>query len=313
MDTFKLADVDLQILADEILFQRLSVHNLNATVILDDEHLTVKPFEFTSGDGSVRGYLDLHAKGNTLDLETEFDIKQIKLVSGTMGFDVSRTLEGTIDAKIKIKSRGDSVAALMAGLNGNVIFAHRGGQISNRYFDLFFGNLTTEVVQRINVFSQKQKNTDINCFVSNSEIKDGLSTEAFVLDTPQSTLIGAGNIDYRTETLDFEFKTSPKEGVKIPGLGKVSLSLGELTKPVKISGSFANPSLSVDPKKTAVTFGKVLGGLALGPAGLAIVFGDVSSEDIDVCAEAFKSARAPAADDDPAVKKKVKKKRWWRK
>ena len=99
----------------------------------------------------------------------------------------------------------------------------------------------------------------------------------------------------------------------MPGLGKVSLSLGELTNPVTIGGTLAEPSITVNPKKTAVTFGKVIGGLALGPGALAVVFGDVSKEDVNPCLEAIKAAEAPAGDGAPAEKKKVKKTRWWRK
>jgi uncharacterized protein involved in outer membrane biogenesis len=310
---FKLADFDLKIQADEIRLPRITMRNLDATIILDDGHLRARPFNFLAGGGSVRGNIDLHAEAQTLVLATEIDIDRILLGSEVKGLDVSKRIEGTIDAKIKISARGDSVAALMAELNGKIIYAHRGGQIANRYFSLVFGDLTTELIKRINVFSHKEKYTEINCLVSHLAINNGLAEQAFVLDTPQSTLSGAGQVNLKTETLDLGFKTSPKKGVKVPGLGKVSLSLGELTKPFKIGGTLANPSLIVDPTRTAVTFGKVIGGLALGPAGLAIVFGDVSSKDVNPCLEALRAAEESVDSVDPAEKKKVKKKRWWRK
>ncbi|MHC4457908.1 MAG: AsmA family protein, partial [Planctomycetota bacterium] len=313
LDMLKLADLDLKIRAEEILLPRLTMRNLTAAIILDDEHLMAEPFKFSAGDGSVQGYIDLHTEGEALALATEIDIDQILLSSSFKEFDVGRTLKGTIDAKIKISGRGDSVAALMAGLNGTITLAHRGGQIANRYFNLIFGDLTTELVQRINVFSRKQDYTEVNCFVSHFDINDGLAIQAFVLDTPQSTLSGAGNLNLKTESLDLGFKTVPKKGVKVPGLGKVSLSLGELSKPFKIGGTLSNPSLGVDPTRTAVTFGKVIGGFALGPAGLAIVFGEVSLKDVDPCLEAFKATGEPVGNVDPEEKKNVKKKRWWQK
>jgi hypothetical protein len=201
----------------------------------------------------------------------------------------------------------------MAGLDGKIIYAHRGGQIANRYMNLLFGDLTSEVIKRINVFSQKKTYTEINCFISHMKINDGLAEQAFVLDTPQTTFRAAGKINLKTEALDLRFKTTPKQGIKVPGLGRVSLSLGELTKPVKIGGTLAKPSITIDPTQTAVTFGKVIGGLSLGPAALAVVFGDVSKADIDPCLEAIKAAETPAADGAPPEKKKVKKKRWWQK
>jgi hypothetical protein len=69
-------------------------------------------------------------------------------------------------------------------------------------------------------------------------------------------------------------------------LGRVGWSLGELTQPFKVSGSLASPSLVIDPSRTAVTLGKLTGGLMLGPAGLAVVFGD-KVKDVDPCQEAI--------------------------
>jgi uncharacterized protein involved in outer membrane biogenesis len=309
----KVADLDLKIRGDEIRLPRITMRELRATIILDDGHLRARPFNFSAGDGSVQGGIDLRAEGDVLALEAEIDIDQVFLYPAIEDMDVSRTLEGTIDAKIKISGRGNSIAGLMAGLDGKIIYAHRGGQIANKYLSLLFGDLTTELVKRINIFSQKETYTEINCFIGHLAINKGLAEQAFLLDTPQSTLSAAGNINLKTETLKLGFKTSPKKGVKVPGLGRVSLSLGELTKPFNIGGTLSKPALIVDPTKTAVTFGKVMGGLALGPAGLAVVFGEVSKEDVDPCLKALKAAKEPAVLIDPAKKKKVKKKRWWQK
>jgi hypothetical protein len=72
-----------------------------------------------------------------------------------------------------------------------------------------------------------------------------------MLDTSQVTVVGYGKINLDTEKLDLALKSSPKKGLGVNGLAKLSLSFGELTKPFKLSGTLANPSMTIDPKGTS--------------------------------------------------------------
>jgi len=74
----------------------------------------------------------------------------------------------------------------------------------------------------------------------------------------------------KTEELSFSIKPSPKKSLGIGGVGKLTMSLGELAKPLRLSGTLRNPSLSLDPTQTAITLGKAIGGIVLfGPVGIA--------------------------------------------
>jgi uncharacterized protein involved in outer membrane biogenesis len=287
LDALKIANFDIKISAEKILLLRVVIRELIVDIMLADGHLMVKPLRFSVGDGSVNGYLDTHLEGQAAVIAADLKIDQIQLGSGLQEVEASQVFDGTFDSKIQITSQGDSVAALMAGLNGNATLVHQGGRIDNRYLSLIGGNLMNELLKRVNVFNQKQKYIETNCTGIHFDINAGLAENVFLLDTKDTKLIGAGMVNFHNETLDFVFKTSPKKGVKIPFLGRVGWSLGELTKPFKVSGTLASPSLIIDPSRTAVTLGKLTGGLMLGPAGLAIVFADVSKNDVDPCQEAI--------------------------
>jgi uncharacterized protein involved in outer membrane biogenesis len=287
LDALKIADLDIKIRAEQIMLPRVVISELTVDIMLEDGHLVVKPLGFSAGDGSIQGYLDTHLEGQAVVIATDLKIDQVQIVSTLHESEISEILEGTIDSKIMINSQGDSIAALMAGLNGNATIIHQGGRIDNRYLSLVGGNLMNELLKRVNVFNQKQKYIETNCTVIHSDINAGLAENVFLLDTRDTKLIGAGKVNLHNETLDFVFKTSPKKGIKIPFLGRVGWSLGELTKPFKVSGTFSQPSLVIDPSRTAVTLGKLTGGLMLGPAGLAVVFADVSKKDVDPCREAI--------------------------
>jgi hypothetical protein len=287
LDALKIADLDIKIRAEKIMLPRAVIGELTVDLMLEDGHLVAKPLRFFAGDGSVQGYLDAHVEGQVAVVTTGLKIDQVQITPTLPESEISDILEGTFDSKIMINSQGDSIAALMAGLNGNATIIHQGGRINNRYLSLVGGSLTNELLKRVNVFNQKQENIELNCTVINSAINAGLAENLFLLDTMDTKLIGAGKINLQNETLDFVFKTSPKKGVKIPFWGRVGLSLGELTKPFKVSGTLASPSLVIDPSRTAVTLGKLTAGFMLGPAGLAVVLADVSKKDVDPCQEAI--------------------------
>ncbi len=73
-------------------------------------------------------------------------------------------------------------------------------------------------------------------------------------------------------------------------MARISFSLSELTNPFKLGGTLANPSLAIDPTQTAITIGKLVGGLAFGPVGIAVVLADVSMGDKNPCLAAIEAA-----------------------
>jgi hypothetical protein len=156
----------------------------------------------------------------------------------------------------------------------------------------FFGaDLSSSIFRLINPFKHKTNYTEVNCFVSRFDIEDGLADcTALVLDTKQTTVIGDGEIDLKSERLNISFKPSPKKGVGIRGWARISFSLSKLTDPFKLGGTLANPSLAVDPTQAAITLGKLAGGLAFGAVGIAVVLADVSTGDDNPCHAAIEAA-----------------------
>lgn len=80
-----------------------------------------------------------------------------------------------------------------------------------------------------------------------------------------------------------------------PELAKIKrfeISLDELTRPFKLGGTLAHPSLAVDSTQTAIIFGKAIGGVMLfGPVGIAAVLVGSSSGDENSCMAAIEAAK----------------------
>jgi len=121
-----------------------------------------------------------------------------------------------------------------------------------------------------------------------------------VADTNEMIAIGRGRLDLKEERLDLTISSRPKKGV-----AGLSLSFSELARAFRVGGTFAEPSLSMDPLHTALTIGKAVGGVFLiGPAGAALAFAGQTADEEDVCMAAMEAARQ----DGRAPEKKTEQK-----
>ncbi len=174
------------------------------------------------------------------------------------------------------------MAALMAGLNGDFIAILGEGRMPVKYLNFVGADLKASLTRLINPFKEKIDRNQINCAVFDFNIKDGMAkSDVFVIDDPRKTLLSRGKINLKTEALDFDIHTKPKEGIGTEKTGKFSISLSKLIRPFKLGGTLAHPSLEISTTGIAITIGKAL----LGPH----LFVSLSSGK-DPCVEALKIA-----------------------
>jgi uncharacterized protein involved in outer membrane biogenesis len=271
--------------ADQILGHRTALDKFQIDLSLKDGHLIIKPLTTNVGGGALAGSLDLLAKGNNANLTTKITAKKINLGEMLKKLEITQGLDGVLDVDINLKGQGKSVAALMAGLNGDVIAILSESQMPVKYLDLVGGDLATSLLKIVNPFAKKVESVQINCAVCDFNIKDGLAkSDVIMIDDPEKTLLSTGTVNFKTEALDFGIHTKPKEGLGTKETGKVSLSLGAITEPFKLGGTLANPSLGISPERAVKTLGSAL----VGSGSLASLFISVSSGKENPCAEALK-------------------------
>lgn len=267
----KQADVNVKIRAEHMLLTWLTLDDLAGRMVLQDGHLTVKPLRFAAGGGTMDGHLAMDPQDKATAVAMALKIDQFDLGRMLNMVGVNDIIEGELDMDIDLRGEGDSIAELMSRLNGKVVVVMENGSINNEFINLLGADLSSGIFRLLNPFKREAKHTELNCFVCGLDIKDGLAqTTALVLDTSQVSVVGHGRLNLKTEELDVSLKPSPKKGVGIKGIAKLSLSLGELTRPLKLGGTLANPSLTMDPSAAFLTIGKAVGGVALfGPVGVA--------------------------------------------
>jgi hypothetical protein len=277
-------DATLSLRADQILTHRIALDKFQIDLSLKDGHLIVKPLTTNIGGGALSSNLDLLAKGNQANLTAKITAKKIDLGDMLKKLEISQGLDGILDLNVNLKGQGKSVAALMAGLNGDVIAILTESELPVEYLNLVGGDLTTNLMKMVNPFEKKIERAHINCAVCDFNIKDGLAkSDVLMIDDPEKTMLSAGTVNFKTEALDFGIHTKPKKGIGTKETGKVSVSLGVITKPFKLGGTLAKPTLGISPERAAKTLGSAL----IGSGSLASLFVSVSSGKENPCAEAL--------------------------
>ncbi|CAB1057803.1 hypothetical protein D1BOALGB6SA_2558 [Olavius sp. associated proteobacterium Delta 1] len=279
-------DVDLKFRNKQVLLPRLALDEVILDVLLQYGDLAIKPFNFSIGGGKADVQFALRSQEKPAALTTNLNINQLEIGPMLDKLGYERSVEGNLDAAFNLDSTGDSIAALMAALNGNTRIAMSNGKAASEYLDLLAKYLGSGILQMINPFQEKREYTPVNCFVNTVEIKDGLADVKILLDTDRTSIIGAGDVDLKTERLNLGIKPTPKKGA-LPA--NISFSFKELSNPFRLGGTLAQPALAIDPGRTAFVIGKMAGALALGPIGIAAFFADISVGKKDPCAIALEA------------------------
>jgi len=289
-------DADISFSADELQAPPWTARGVNMEATLKNGHLKAKPVHGHVAGGELNAVVDIQHQDKGAVVETTLNASHLSLSKMKSISAKSHMMEGRIDLHLDIKGEGDSVASLMSTLDGKAEIQMKDGRIANAYIeqlDALATDFSTGVFRMLNPKNKTTDETVINCFVCRFDIRKGMvKSRVMVFNTPDMVVLGDGEANLKTGALDFSFKPSPKEGIGIEGIGKINLSLKDLTQPFKLGGTLTHPSLSIDPAETALVIGEALGGAALfGPVGIAVVLltGETNGEE-NPCLSAIEKA-----------------------
>jgi len=289
LEALQAINADLKFRDKQVLLPVLALDDVIVDVLLKNGNLEIKPFKFSIGGGKADVQFALHSQEKPAALAANLNIDQLEIGPMLDKLGYQRSVEGNMDATFTLNGSGDSVAALMAGLNGNTRIAMSDGRVASEYLALLEKYLGSDILQILNPFTEKREYTPVNCFVNKIDIKDGLADIKILLDTDRTSILGAGHVNLKTEALDLGIKPTPKKGARPAG---ISFSFKKLSQPFRLGGTLAQPSLVIDPSRTALVLGKFGGALALGPIGIAAFFADVSDGKKDPCEVALEKEDA---------------------
>jgi len=249
------------------------------------------------GGGSAKGWVELDFRKRATSLNADLEVRELDI--GTMldnlGYEV--TMDGTMTGAASIMGSGSSPAGFMTQANGDIQLAMGEGKLASRYLTFLEKFMGTGIITLLNPFKSKDAHEKVNCLLVGIDITDGFANCKLFLDTEQTTLLSLGDIDLKTEKVNFRLEPKPK------GQG-VRFSLKGLSKPFRLGGTLVKPFLELDPMGTVFTLGKIAGGVLLGPAGIAAIFADFHLGNENPCVVALEEAAKGFKTQKPEKEKK---------
>ena len=259
-------DADVELAVDRMKAGQATLEKLTVKAVLEDGKLTVRPLDARLADGEIKGELGVDGNGGAAGVGVDLSVAGLDVGALLKQMEAGEDFVGKADFKMRLRGRGASMRALMAGLNGRLSLEMGEGRFRNQYLGL----LSADMLGSIAPWTKKKDYTVVKCVVARFEIVDGKAASRGILfDTETMTVAGEGGVDLGDETLALTLTPRPKE-----------TSLMNYAVPLKIGGTLAKPS--VGPDKAAVA--KRAAGAALSlvnplVALVPLVTGTMGSED----------------------------------
>jgi hypothetical protein len=214
----------------------------------------------------------VYPRGN-LDMDLELDTREIpRLTFKALGENIDprraldiqtykKELQAEMNIDMSFSTSGLTPHEMAANSQGSVYITMQNGKLSAPLVDLVFWDVAGWVWKK----ATDQKYYDITCGVADYAIDKGvISTKAFILDSKNVTITGAGTIDLGQEHVDY---------VLVPD--KKSLDIITKADPVNIKGPLNDPEVSTFPlraaAKTTTTALITVGAIILAPVAPFVV------------------------------------------
>ena len=281
LDGLRGLDVDLSLGAERLVADKLILEDLNLKLALDKGILVLRPLNVHLASGTLSGDLALNASQPQTSLNLNVTMKELDMGALLSALSGSQLLSGTARAKLALRGKGESVAALMAGLQGKTSFVMEKGVLHDSTFDL----LSADLLKSITPWAGSKDSNALNCAVSRFDIRAGMAvSQALLVDTSNVSVSGEGGVNLASEAIDITLTPRTRD-----------LSLMSLAVPIKIGGTLADPSAAPDMSAVVTSVVKgVTKGVAVpvtgAVTGTAGVVGDILTAPLGLFGDGDKKA-----------------------
>ena len=278
----KAMNADIRYVASRITnVKQLPLERMSVHVLLKDGLLQLNSLDLGVAGGQLAGRMRIDGNSNPALTEIKLDARALELSKLFPGFKLTQASFGKLHGEIDLKGRGNSVAQMLGSSSGNVALLMGKGQISNLLME-FAGLDGAEIIK---FFVRGDENIQLRCVATAFEVNRGLmTTRAFVVDTSDTVIYGAGTVSLTDESIDLILRPAPKDA-----------SILSLRSTLKVSGTFGTPKAGVDKGALAGRAGLALALGAINPLlALAATIETGPGKDAD-CAAALRDASAPGA------------------
>ncbi len=228
-----------------IIDQSMQADNVLVTARLQNGLLNVNPLTLDFGGGKIEAALSANAANDNVSVTlTSNDMKLQNLHQDFMvkdSKDFGIVSGGNLDLDINLSGAGKTYRQLVNNLNGRVIAIAGESVIQTGKLDFLSGNFITQLLNTLNLSSDKVRNVNMTCAVVRADLSGGKAVfpKGIALNAEQLNLVSDGSINLVNDDIDFSLR---------PFSGKVvDANLAQaLSSFIKIKGTLTNPKIALD-------------------------------------------------------------------
>lgn len=235
LEKINLIDADVTLRAKKLKAPAaLAFEDFYASLKLDNGKLQLNPLQFGFAGGRVHSDLQMDAHTNPILTQLNAQLQHIELKRAFPTIKLMQSSEGRIGGNIQLKSKGNSVAAMLGNADGKLSIGLNGGEISNLIVEL----MGLDAGEALKFWLGGDHTTRIRCGGAAFVVNQGKGvSQRILLDTVDTRIDGAGSFDLKDEKFDITLRPQPKDK-----------SILVLRTPLHLHGSFTDPHVSLDKK-----------------------------------------------------------------
>ena len=217
---------------------------LRTHLVLVDGVLSLRELDARTGRGRLFGNVQLDGRKPSARWTADVRWAGVRLenwIHQKRGGDAPPYVSGRLNGQARVEGQGKSTAAILGSLRGSVRTQLLDGTVSH----LAVEAAGLDIAQGLGMLIKGDDSLKVQCTVADFVAEQGvLKPRVFVLDTSDSMLWIDGSVSLASEALDLRVTTTPKD-----------FSPLALRTPVRLRGSFSNPSVSLEPGRLAARVG----------------------------------------------------------
>ncbi len=254
-------DADVQFQADKINAPNAPLDKVTLHVVLDHGVLTLNPLNVGVAGGRLESNIVIDGRADLVKTSYDIRFRDFRLEEFLDKAGLQNGGSGTINGRVKMKTSGNSVRKAMSTAEGDASLIIGQGEISDLGQEL----LGLHVAESLGLLASGDHKVPLNCFVADFHLENGVAhRRIFVIDSNETTVNVDGDIDFGQEKLDLTLLSHPKHFSPLSG-----------RTPIRITGTFNRPDISLDPKGIGARAGIAVAlGILLTPLASIIPFID---------------------------------------
>lgn len=228
-DVLSRFNADVHYDAERIESGTLPLEDMRLDFSLKDGQLLVKPLLIGAAGGKVKANIRLVDKPGERPVrgEIELEVDSLRLGNITRKYGIASESFGSIGGQATFQTRGESIAKILASINGNASFLMTGGALDALLVEL--GGL--DGGEALLAWLGGSTAVKVRCAYIDASAQSGvLSLDTAIVDTTDTKFTMDGKVGFGNESLGLVVKAHPKD-----------FSIFAFRAPLIIDGTFKTP------------------------------------------------------------------------